>query len=146
MIKLSTIKDPKLRAAIAKQVGQDQTVMREATPRERRMRQDQEPELNKLELDFYDFLTRSLPSGTKIWKQSLRLRLGNGIWYKPDFAAFAGWTQKPTQLTCWEVKGPHVFRGGFENLKVAAATYPELSFELVWKDSRGGWVRQAVKS
>ena len=108
----------------------------------KRIRQDAKPLMNHLELIFYAWLLTKYP-GVTIWKQALRWKLGNGIWYKPDFAAFVGWTQKPTGLTCWEVKGPHAFRGGLENLKVAASLYPEVRWILVWREC-GGWKHQEV--
>lgn len=113
----------------------------------KRLRQDPKPLMNKLESDFHETLKRLHP-GAIIWVQSLRFRLGNGIWYKPDFAALVtefadGQPVTRTRLTCWEVKGPHAFRGGFENLKVAAGLYPSMKWELVWKeDSR--WQHQEV--
>ncbi len=108
----------------------------------KRIRQDRKPLLNKLETEWFNKLQECYPS-TMIWKQALRWKLGNGIWYKPDFVLFAGWTQKPSELTCYEVKGPHSFRGGFENLKVAASLYPEVRWILVWKES-GTWQHQEV--
>lgn len=113
----------------------------------KRLRQDPKPLMNKLESDFHETLKRLHP-GAIIWVQALRFRLGNGIWYKPDFAALVtefadGQPVTRTRLTCWEVKGPHAFRGGFENLKVAAGLYPSMKWELVWKeDSR--WQHQEV--
>ncbi len=110
----------------------------------KRLRQSSKPLMNKLEAAWLAELERRHP-GVVIWKQALRWKLGNGIWYKVDFAAFVGWTQKPTELTCWEVKGPHAFRGGFENLKVAASLYPEVRWVLVWKDkATGAWQEQEV--
>ena len=107
----------------------------------KRIRQDSKPLLNKLELNFYAWLLAKYP-GVAIWKQALRWKLGNGIWYKPDFAAH--FTQGAREgITCWEVKGPHAFRGGFENLKVAASLYPEVRWTLVWKKD-GKWQRQEV--
>jgi len=108
----------------------------------KRIRQDKKPLLNKLETEWLYKLQECYPS-TMIWSQALRWKLGNGIWYKPDFVLFAGWTQKPTELTCYEVKGPHAFRGGFENLKVAASLYPEVRWVLVWKESKT-WQQQEV--
>jgi hypothetical protein len=64
--------------------------------------------------------------------------LGNGIWYKPDFTGFVDGS-----YTAWEVKGPHAFRGGFENLKVAANQYKEINWHLVWKEG-GQWKDQGV--
>jgi hypothetical protein len=64
--------------------------------------------------------------------------LGNGIWFKPDFTGFLDGS-----YSAWEVKGPHAFRGGFENLKVAAGQYKEIHWYLVWKES-GEWKQQRI--
>ena len=118
----------------------------------KRIRQGAKPLLNKLETEFYESLKHYHPGAT-IWKQALRWKLGNGIWYKPDFVAFTAFypegypkTMPPVKqikLTAWEVKGPHAFRGGFENLKVAASLYPEVRWVLVWKED-GAWKQQEV--
>ena len=101
-----------------------------------RIRQDTKPLMNKLEAAWLsEVLKRTNPSARP---QALKFRLGNGIAYKPDFVDFTGET-----VTCWEVKGPHAFRGGFENLKVAAAAYPEIRWVLVWKVA-GEWQQQVV--
>lgn len=119
--------------------GAPAPAVREAEPKERRMRQDHGPKLNKLEAAFKQVLLRELPSGVQLHEQALRFRLGNGVWYKPDFAAQPGGA-----LTCWEVKGPRAFRGGFENLKLAATAYPGVRWVLVWRDPRKGWLKQEV--
>ena len=72
--------------------------------------------------------------------QGMRFRLGNGIWYCPDFVRIP-LDNLPMQAI--EVKGPHAFRGGFENLKVAANLYPEITWVLVWKDN-GIWQEQII--
>ena len=113
------------------------------TPPKKRLRQSTKPLMNKLEAEFYGHLTRTLlPSMVLV--QAISLRLGNGISYRPDFFT-------PTVAcmgdyhfgTFYEVKGPKVFRGGFENLKVAAHTYPFFVFALVWLDD-GQWQEQIV--
>ena len=72
--------------------------------------------------------------------QSKRYKLGNGIWFKPDMT---GNDTRDGRETAYEVKGPHAFRGGFENLKVAAHQWPEVRWLLVWKE-RGEWKQQEV--
>ena len=97
----------------------------------KRIRQSSRPELNKLETEFFLRLKLSNPDAS-ILSQKLRFRLGNGIWYKPDFVVFAALpVDKPK---CYEVKGPFAHRGGFENLKVAAGLFPEFDWFLVWRD------------
>lgn len=72
--------------------------------------------------------------------QSKRYKLGNGIWYKPDMT---GNDTRDGKETAYEVKGPFAFRGGFENLKVAASTWQEVNWILVWKDN-GEWKQQKI--
>lgn len=112
----------------------------EAAPKERRIRQSHEPELNKLEAEWVAYL-KAVGRVDHMRTQSLRFRLGNGVWYKPDVTGFDGNTGR---LTAWEVKGTHAFRGGFENLKVAAGLWPEWRWLLVWKDA-GQWKLQEVR-
>lgn len=109
-----------------------------------RIRQSSEA-LNKLEAAWFSLIQNRYPNYPPVRPQSKRYRLGNGIWYKPDFTASI-WPDLngPARETCWEVKGPHAFRGGFENLKVAAATFPEVRWILVWKQA-GEWFQQDVK-
>ena len=104
-----------------------------------RLRQSKKPILNGLEEEFFEKIKREHPDcAPYIRPQAVRFRLGNGIWYRPDLTCMWG-------LVCraWEVKGPHSFRGGFENLKVAASTYPEWIFQLVWKED-GQWKEQNI--
>lgn len=106
----------------------------------KRLRQSQKPLLNKLETRWFAVLQTTLPKGIVIHAQAMRFELARGIWYKPDFAAFVAGT-----LNAWEVKGPRAFRGGFENLKVAATVFPEVVWKLVWEDG-GQWREQVVLS
>ncbi len=106
----------------------------------KRIRQDTKPKLNKLETEYLGVLTRN--PGIKlvtIVPQGIRFELGNGIWYKPDFTCLS----IEGYLRAYEVKGPHAFRGGFENLKVAARLYHWIRWALVWKDN-GTWREQHV--
>lgn len=107
-------------------------------PAKKRIRQSDKPLLNELENEYFQ-RTRSLLPNATILPQAIRFRLGNGIWFKPDIAIFTNGA-----LEVCEVKGPHAFRGGFENLKVAAGLYKEVRFFLVWKDERGQWQEQEV--
>jgi hypothetical protein len=107
------------------------------TQPKRRLRQSQKPLLNKLETQFWAHLCAAYPPNT-IHCQAKRYELARGIWYKPDFVVtYAG------QEIAYEVKGPKVFRGGFENLKVAARVWPEVRFVLTWKAEKA-WGFQAI--
>lgn len=103
----------------------------------KRIRQSSKPLLNALEREFQAYYEKL--TGHTLIPQSLRFMLGNGIWYKPDFILHC-----PTMgLAAFECKGPHSFRGGFENLKVAAHKYPFILWTLVWKEG-GQWKEQIV--
>lgn len=95
--------------------------------------------MNKLESEWFACLQSSH------WMENLRTQakryeLGTGIWYKPDMT---GNDTRDGRETCYEVKGPHAFRGGFENLKIAARVWPEVKWILVWKDSYE-WKQQTI--
>lgn len=105
----------------------------------KRIRQSRD-ELNKLEREWQDKLYRRYP-GAPILAQKIRVRLGNGVWYKPDFVVvLAGWWH------CYEVKGPKSWRGGFENLKIAASQFQTMIWILAWKDEETKeWQEQHIK-
>lgn len=104
----------------------------------KRIRQSSKPLLNKLETEFLHWIKDEYPTAV-IWSQALRFRLANGLWYKPDFVGdFGG------EVYVYEVKGPHAFRGGFENLKMAATAYPAWTWKLVWKEG-SRWMEQIVR-
>lgn len=103
----------------------------------KRIRQSAKPLLNKLETEFKEWYERT--TDYTVMCQAMRFRLGNSIWYKPDFTHLNAFGS----LTCIEVKGPHAFRGGFENLKVAAGLYPQFAWKLWWKEN-GVWTRQDI--
>lgn len=107
------------------------------TTSKKRLRQSDKPLLNKLETEFFAYIQGQNPSVT-IRPQAKRYELARGIWYKPDFTAIIGGFEH-----CWEVKGPKVFRGGFENLKVAARVWPDAYWWLCSKDKRA-WQFQRV--
>lgn len=115
----------------------------------RRLRQAQGPVMNKLEERFYEKLkadnSRCDENGMPVAEikiQAVRLELARAHWYKPDFLLIAPWSPRPI---AYEVKGPKVFRGGFENLKVAARVHPWIRFYLVWEKTPGGeWERQEI--
>jgi hypothetical protein len=117
----------------------------------RRVRQETKPLMNKLESDWF----RALSSNPEVIKctlraQSKRLKLGNGVWYKPDMTALTvtGITDRETisKEIAWECKGPKQMKGmakGMMTIKVAASQYPEIEFRLVWRES-GQWFQQIV--
>lgn len=107
----------------------------------KRIRQSSKPLLNKLEAEWYEVLKLRFRITAM---QAIRFRLGNGIWYKPDFMAWpVGLESQDSRMRAFEVKGPHAFRGGMENLKVAANQYRQIVWVLVWKE-QGQWKEQIV--
>ena len=112
-------------------------VLVEVAPELKRIRQSAKPLENKLEREFREYLERQYPH-VKIYAQAKRYRLANGLWYKPDCVFFLDGRE-----TVYECKGPHAFRGGFENLKMAATTYQDSDWWLAWKVD-GEWQLQRV--
>lgn len=131
----------------------DSQVSRQGAVGKKRLRQDSKPRMNKLEERFYlEKLMLDYREET-VLIQAVRLELARGIWYKPDFFLPAAFSRMPSGAgsgrhrgaIAYEVKGPKVFRGGFENLKVAARVHTWCRFFLVWQDEDdGSWQRQEV--
>lgn len=109
-----------------------------AKKKKKRLRQSSKPLLNVLESEYKNFLCTQ--AGIRFEAQAIRFRLGNGIWYKPDFIVIS----PLGDLLAIEVKGKHAFRGGFENLKVVASLYRWITFKLVWKGEDGTWQTQTI--
>jgi hypothetical protein len=107
------------------------TLLREVFAAEagKRVRQSAKPLMNKLETDFFNEVVRY--RWPKARAQSVKFRLGNGIVYTPDFVDFS-----VQPVRAFECKGPHAYRGGLENLKVAASLYPEVNWTLVWREKK----------
>jgi len=103
----------------------------------KRIRQSTKPLMNKLESEFKHYYETY--TGHTLLPQAIRFRLGNGIWYKPDFTLFCA----TMGMSAIEVKGPFAHRGGFENLKVAAGLYKSVTWRLAWKLD-GVWKTQIV--
>lgn len=146
-IKLSDIKDPALRRLVhitdVQQNGVERVsrVILPAMQEDKRVRQDETPKLNKLETDWRNVLRVTLPPGTEILEQAIRLRIGNGAWYKPDLAAVVNGV-----LTLWECKGPKKVKGvakGVLAIKAAASLFKHFKFMLVWKDNNV-WKTQEI--
>jgi len=131
----STLRANAVPSAFAKAAGP----VAVAAPAERRIRQSQKPKMNKLETEALAWLQACYP-GNEFKPQAKRYELATGHWYKPDFTT-AG--KSFSTETAFEVKGPHAFRGGFENLKVAARVWPEVRWILMWKES-GVWKQQTI--
>lgn len=108
----------------------------------KRLRQSTKPLMNKLEARFMEHLQLNPSTEGPILPQAVRLELARGIWYKPDFFCPGTGISFPT---FYEVKGPKAFRGGFENLKVAARVHRWAKFYLVWwNKDLADWTHQEV--
>jgi len=107
------------------------------SPPKKRIRQDTKPLMNKLEREWFNVLS-GMASTKNLRAQALRFKLANGLWFKVDITC-----EVDGKMTCFEVKGPFAFRGGFENLKSAATLFAEWDWFLVWKDG-GQWKTQKI--
>lgn len=113
-------------------------VVPQCAPPKKRIRQSSKPLMNKLETEWL----RELEVGgvRRIRPQAITFRLANGLRFTPDFTGWQG-----DDLVAWEVKGPYAREDSLVKLKVAAATYPDVIWRLVWKDEQKQWCSQEVK-
>jgi len=110
-------------------------------PAKKRLRQSAAPVLNRLEMRFHGHLLATYEPDS-VFAQAVRVELARGHWFKPDF--YVAPHASCTRPTFFETKGPKSFRGGFENLKVAARVHKWAKFFLVWEDEAGRWQRQEI--
>jgi hypothetical protein len=111
-------------------------------PAENRLRQSANHGLNKLETDAWQHLKSTLPN-SRVVPHGIRLALGNGVTYLPDFAAFD--LNHPRDLQCFEVKGPFMREDASVKLKTAAAIWPGIKFTLIWREGRNApWSSQEI--
>lgn len=162
-IKLSELKDPKLRDKVAaldaeqnaKQLGitagsereKQQLVTRLAEYAvkkgfTKRLRQSEKPLMNKLETQYFDVLKRLHP-GKKIHAQDKTYRLANGLRYTPDFTALLIDENGNAREHAWECKGKWVDGDSFPKLKMFAAVWPEIVLTLAWKEGNC-WREQRI--
>lgn len=108
----------------------------------KRLRQSADHGLNKLETDAWQWLKSTMPN-FRVVPHGLRLSLANGVTYLPDFAAFD--LNAPSDLRCFEVKGPVMRDDAAVKLKSAASTWPGIKFTLIWREHRAGpWSTQEI--
>lgn len=96
----------------------------------KRIRQSAKPVMNGLESEFYMRLICEIPPN-KIKAQAVTLKLANGLRYTMDFFAF-----HDGQMRGYEVKGDWIDGDSVPKLKMAASMWPEIHFELWWKDKQ----------
>lgn len=119
-------------------------IERLVNPPQKRIRQDTKPLLNKTEVRCLKYLTDLLPAGTKIHQQAKKVRLANGCWYLVDFWAIPLKDGPGRLIVNWECKGPHAWEDSLIKLKVAASTYPDEAWFLLWEDGKNNWLSQEV--
>ncbi len=96
---------------------------------------------NKTERAFGEHLHVYLIDGKILWYafEPMRLKLGRGAWYTPDFAVL----EDSGQFVCYEVKG--FFREAAKvRIKVAKSLYPFLKF-IVVRRQKGEWTYEEVQ-
>jgi len=145
MIKLNDIKSPALRRRIedalhnAEMIKHElQNVVTVKTPVKKRIRQRSKPALNKLEQEALDTLHSRFPFST-FRPHCLNLEIANGTWLCPDIVEFAA--EPPLRI--YEVKGKQAWEDSIIKLKVAARTWKEFHWWLMWKDDLA-WHSQRV--
>ena len=107
----------------------------------KRIRQSSKPLLNKTEERLYAYLKAFYPS-LRIHAQAKKVRVANGCWYTVDFYAVPDCpTGRPLN---WECKGDCAWDDAIVKLKVAATTYPDEAWFLMWEDGTNNWLTQEV--
>lgn len=107
----------------------------------KRIRQDAKPLMNKLEQRFFNCLKARLCDEPTLRAQAKRYKIANGAWYKPDITANVNGFE-----TAWECKGPKQMKNmarAMLVIKVAAAQWPDVRWNLVWEEN-GQWKTQEV--
>lgn len=111
---------------------------------QKRVRQSEKPLMNKLETDWFNILSVQFPNYPRPRAQAKTYRLANGVRYTPDFTA-SSWpcSGGPARETAWEVKGQQAWDDAMVKVKVAASTWPEVQWILVWKQD-SEWQQQVI--
>lgn len=110
----------------------------------KRIRQNSKSIMNKLEQEFYDRIRDLFPNYPAVRPQAKTYKLANGVRYTPDFTA-SMWPRcdGSSVETAWEVKGPQAWDDAIVKIKVAATSWPEVRWVLVWKED-GQWKEQLI--
>lgn len=115
------------------------TVQVPVPPKPKRIRQSSKPLMNKLETEYFEVL-KQRKHIENIRAQSITFRLANGCRFTPDLTCNLAISQRQLAI---DVKGEHAWEDALVKIKVAASTYPEIQWFLVWKEN-GVWQEQAV--
>ena len=130
----------KLGQARAQQV---RSVQVEVAPEKKRLRQKREPEMNKTEAAFWNWL-KTETTTTHNTAQSITLKLANGVRYTPDFVSvIPSGNGRAAIVTAYEVKG-FMRDDAAVKLKVAARAYPWIQFNLVTRDGAGWKIEEVL--
>lgn len=92
--------------------------------------------LNKLEMAFLLYEHDLKTNAEFLGIQNITLRLANHCRYTPDFTVYDRATK---ELSCYEVKGPHFWEDAKIKLKVAARSYPWITFYLCTRPKNEPW-------
>lgn len=114
-----------------------------AAPAKARLRQRTKPLLNRLETAFLARLEHQYQHGATILSQSVTLKIANGCRYTVDFMVITRREDYGIGIEAWEVKGPKSWEDGMIKLKVAAALYPWITFNLA-SGNAGTWRIQQI--
>jgi len=104
-----------------------------------RIRQSSKPLMNKLETQFMNEQLRGA-GWDEILTQQFKFKLGNGVWYCPDFICKK---HDAFRHVAYEVKGDWFTDDSKVKIKVAAGLYPTFIWTMAWK-REGRWLYQLV--
>lgn len=101
------------------------------------------PYRSQLEADYAQRLELQRIAGEVLaWThEGIRLALGGGAWYKPDFLIVGA----DCELTIAETKGEFAREASLVRIKVAAARFSYLRFVMVRRSKEGEWTEQEIR-
>lgn len=100
------------------------------------------PRMNKTEASFFEILRRRYDP-RDIFPFGLTLELAYRCKYTPDFSVIQLGAGGYCIVTCYEVKGAHVFEDSWIKLKVAARTFSNFKFVLA-QYKKGEWTETVI--
>ena len=108
------------------------------TAKDKMLRQDSKPKLNKTEARLGEYLGMRFPDSS-IYAQEITFKLANGVRYTPDFILISPLS---ATIDAYECKG-FMRDDAAVKIKVAAAKYPNICWRLIWIDD-GQWREQII--
>lgn len=124
------------------------SLIRDAAPTERRIRQQHGPKRNRLEAEWLRIVSAQYPNYPRPRAHAKRYSIANGCYYTPD-VSISIWPDLsehggPARETAFEVKGKKAWDDAIVKIKVAAHEWPEVQWILVWKTNAGEWKQQII--